>query len=40
MNWSHSFAIVYWNSDGTFRVEQIDITAGVTNVWGKWIDGN
>lgn len=40
MNWSHSFAIVYWNSDGTFRVEQIDITSGVTNVWGKWIDGN
>lgn len=40
VNWSHSFAIVYWNSDGTFRVEQVDITSGVTNVWGKWIYGN
>lgn len=40
MNWSHSFAIVYWNGDGTFRVEQVDITGGTTNVWGKWIDGN
>jgi len=40
VNWSHAFAIVYWNGDGTFRVEVVDITGGTTNVWGKWIDGN
>jgi predicted phosphodiesterase len=40
MNWSQAFGIVYWNPDGTFRVETVDITSGITHVWGKKIDGN
>lgn len=40
VNWSHAFAIVYWDADGTFRLEVVDITGGKTWVWGKLIDGN
>jgi len=40
MNWSHAFAIVYWHSDGTFRLEIVDITGGKTFLWGKEINGN
>ncbi len=40
VNWSHCFSVVYWNVDGTFRVELVDITGGTTHLWGKYIDGN
>jgi len=40
VNWSHAFAIVYWNSDGTFRVEMVDVTDGRTTLWGRELNGN
>jgi len=40
MNWGHSFAIVDWMEDGTFRADTVDITGGKTMIWGIRIDGN
>lgn len=40
MNWGHSFAIVDWMDDGTFRADIVDITDGRTVLWGQRIDGN
>jgi predicted phosphodiesterase len=39
VNWSHAFAIVNWNTDGTFVVNIVDITDGKTFVYGKQIKG-
>jgi hypothetical protein len=39
VNWGHSFAIVDWFVDGTFRADIVDITGGKTFVWGEMIDG-
>ncbi len=39
MNWGHSFAIIDWNTDGTFRADIVDITNGQTNLWGVSING-
>lgn len=39
VNWSHAFAVVYFMSDGTFRVDVVDITDGRTVFMGKEING-
>ena len=37
-NWSTALAIVdFWGSNGHFRLDTVDITAGQTSVWGKHI---
>jgi hypothetical protein len=39
-NWSHAFAIVYYNDEGIFRNEVVDITDGWTVLYGREINGN
>jgi len=38
-NWGHAFGIVDWATDGSFRLDVVDITNGKTFLWGKEIDG-
>jgi predicted phosphodiesterase len=39
-NWAHAFAVIDWFTDGTFKVEVVEIKDGKTSLWGEVIDGN
>jgi len=39
VRWSHNFAVVHLEKDGTFHVDVVEIYDGVCYVWGKRIRG-